>query len=506
MNKVYQKECESSLEYSLPDYMGDVKKILAVSAAPIPSGKFAGEGEAEFSGIVSYDILYSDTEGKLTRINASSDYDVSVPIDSESYKDSQIETRSSGVAVRLTGPRKLIAKANLSNNIRVSSGEELGVLGTAFSAGQSPEVAKKTVLVEDSIFAASAEREYAEEAERFPGVSADDIEIIATSGAVRIIEATATEGGVLVKGEFIITSIVRTENQPPFAIKKVVPFEETVSAEGATPDMQAAADGYLTSVTSGISEDAEGSTLTVNAICELSATLAYNRELEVMTDAYLKNRDTDSRYEDFEYSELVASGCTEESFSASVSRSDVGCEEIRDILALSCDVRSLEKNIDSQGFNISGEAAFSAVACEVNGDGEIGYLPLKFSVPFSLKVDVKKQIPHGSNIECFVSCPNTERVLEGERLSVKNTFKISYRISKPNTLRRITECNAVGDNEYHDTPSVIRVYYPEANESLFDIAKAYHTTAAKIAADNNLDIAASSISDAPLGVKKLIIK
>lgn len=506
MNKVYQKECESSFEYSLADYMGDVKKILTVSAAPIPSGKFVGDGDAEFSGIVSYDILYSDTEGKLTRISASSDYDVSVPIESEGYKDSQIETRAVGVAVRLTGPRKLIAKATLSNNVRASYEDTLEVSGSAFSGGLTPETAKNTVLVEDSIFTSSAEREYAEEAERLPGISADDIEIIATSGAVRILEATAIEGGVLVKGEIIITSIVRTENQPPFAIKKTVPFEETVSAEGATADMQVMADGCLTSVTSGVSDDAEGASVTVNAICELKATLAYNHTLEIMTDAYLKNRDTESKYEDFEYAELIAAASCEETFSASVSRSDIGCEEIRDILALSCEVRSFEKSLDSRGFNLSGEAALSGIACEVIGEGETGYLPLKFTVPFNVRVDTKRQIPEGSSIECFLSCPNTERVIEGERLSVKNTLKISYRISKPSTLRRITACNAVGDREYHDTPSVITVYYPEPSESLFDIAKAHHTTVSKLAADNNLDVSASSVTDAPLGVKMLIIK
>jgi hypothetical protein len=53
------------------------------------------------------------------------------------------------------------------------------------------------------------------------------------------------------------------------------------------------------------------------------------------------------------------------------------------------------------------------------------------------------------------------------------------------------------------------VYYPESKESLFSVAKKFHTTSAKIAEDNKLsaETLAGYNKDGTLsGVKKLIIR
>jgi hypothetical protein len=117
MNKTYQKECASSIEYILPDYMGDIKKILSVSAFANPTGKFASEGAVTFSGTVFYEVLYADADDVLTKISASSDYEFKQSLDGGEYIDSAIEPRVSASTIRLSGPRK----ANLSARLLYSS-------------------------------------------------------------------------------------------------------------------------------------------------------------------------------------------------------------------------------------------------------------------------------------------------------------------------------------------------------------------------------------------------
>ena len=509
MNKIYQKECESSCEYSLPDYLGDVKKILNVSASVIPSGKFVNDGEVNFSGVVSYDILYSDSEGKLSRITTSSDYDLSLPVDSDLYEDSFAEGRVANLSVRLTGPRKLTAKAVVSSNVKVSYNESLTCGGDAFADGNTPETVTCNISVEKTLFASSPEREYAEEAERLDGVSSDEIEVISASGQTRILEATPTENGVLVRGELIITCIIRTTEQPPFAIKKTVPFEETVNLDGLMPDMQVLADGYLSSVTAGVSDDVGGCVITVNAISELYCMASKNEDAALTKDAYLKNRETCGKYEDLEYSSIVCMKTEEGSFTASVSRGDIGCENIRDILTLGTDVRSFQKSITSGGFEISGDATVSGIACEINENGSIGYVPVKFTAPFKVFVSCNTSFPESAQLECSVTPVETEGVLDAEKLTVKCMLKIGYRVTSCDFIRRMTECSVVGDTEYKSCLSSITVYYPDEDESLFEIAKKFHTTGAKIASDNSLSEQTLAGKDLPVslsGVKKLIIR
>ena len=458
MKSIYQKECESSCEYTLPDYMGDVKKILTVSAAAIPSGKFVNDGAVEFSGIVSYDILYSDSEGKLTKITASSDYDVSQVLDMEKYNDSIADFRVASSSIRLNGPRKMVLRSSLVCTVRVSETEDISCIGDAFDNEEMLETATKNINVETAIFGLSPEREYAEEASKITSVSPDDIEIIGTSGTVRITESVPGENSVTVKGELIITSIIRTEEQPPFAIKKTVPFEENVSLEGANSDMQVYADGYLTSVTTGVAEENDGCSVTVNAICEFSCIAGTNDNLSVNTDAYLKNKDTECEYEDFTYTELVAMSNCEQSVTYDIPRSEVGCEAVREILTLSAEAKNVDKKILAGKLSLNGDMTICGIACEINEDNSINYIPVKFNFPFEANVNINCQIPEDSLIECFVTCVDADSALDAETLSVKCVLKIGYRIAKKMNVYRLKSCTVSGDGEYSAVNSRITVW------------------------------------------------
>jgi hypothetical protein len=65
------------------------------------------------------------------------------------------------------------------------------------------------------------------------------------------------------------------------------------------------------------------------------------------------------------------------------------------------------------------------------------------------------------------------------------------------------------DEEYSRDESVITVYYPNSSESLFSIAKKFHTSVAAIAEANRLTQSVFAESGSPIGtadVKKLLIK
>ena len=69
------------------------------------------------------------------------------------------------------------------------------VLGDALDGENQAESCTRVIKIEDYIYGEVLEREYAEEAERLPGLGGDDVEIIAAGGEVRITEASATDGG-----------------------------------------------------------------------------------------------------------------------------------------------------------------------------------------------------------------------------------------------------------------------------------------------------------------------
>ena len=66
-------------------------------------------------------------------------------------------------------------------------------------------------------------------------------------------------------------------------------------------------------------------------------------------------------------------------------------------------------------------------------------------------------------------------------------MRVRLHLSERKNVKRLKECNIVGDMTYSQSGAIIRVYYPEPEETLFEIAKKFHTTVAKIASDNGID-------------------
>ena len=508
MNRNYYKECESVREYVLPDYMGDVKKILSVNSRVVPSGKFLGDGTADFSGSVVYQVLYSDSEGKLTAIDTSSDWDTAINLGDSEYVDSGAEFRVESVSLRLGGPRKMILKSQVAIDVSVTYEDSVSVSGDAFDVDTEPQVSKKSVKLEKRTYLPTKPTEYSAEAETISGATAEDIEIIATSGSVRILEAVPTEEGVLVKGEIIITSIVRTEEEPPFAIRKIMPFEELVSAEGISPSAAGEAVMYISTVGASVADGEDGAILSVFASGELLCSVSENATESVVSDAYLVDYDTTPKYGDYKYTELLLSESGECEISCNVSREESACVGAREILKSTCEVKSLVGEFCESGVKITGEAHFSGVACEINEENETEYYQVKASCPIELTLPCSNFSGDGVTLDFKLVPTDSTASLTSDSICFFSKLKRCVRILKDNIIKVMTECNVNGEKE-EKCSSTVTVYFPDSEDTLFSVAKRFRSTGARIALDNELSEATLSgwdDKDSLHGVKRLIIK
>ncbi len=506
MNNIFKKDIECSTDYVLPDYLGDIRKILSVNATAVPAGKFVSGTDINLSGIVNFEVLYSDAEGRLSAFTASADYDAAIPAASEGYIDSYTDTRVTNCGIRLSGPRKLSARAALRLTALVGADEDITPGGDALALDGEAEVLKREIMKEFIHVGSREEREFAEIAERTEA-PADSIEIIASSGLVRISEAAVSEGGVTVRGELIVTAIVKADGGAPFAVKKSIPFEETVEIEGVGEGMQAMAQGTLTSVGASVSEDADGTYISVSAILELSAIAAENKAQSVICDAYLKNAATAASYEKLEYSELACIGSSEHKVSAEFSREELGLSENDSIIFASADVKAGRGTPSAGGLNICGEVNISVVACQENESGECTFTPARFSIPYDINVNCGCHLKDDCISECKLDIASVDCSADGDKISAECTVTVFYHVAVPSELERLSECSVIVGGEYEKTSSVVTVYYPEEGETLFGIAKKFRRSASDIAADNSISVSTSTAGGTELrGVKKLIIR
>lgn len=82
MEKLYDGESSNELsdDYSLPDYLPDIRKIVRVGAKPQLNGKYMNGEKVEFEGRVFYEILYISSENTLKVIAFDTSFEQNVPI------------------------------------------------------------------------------------------------------------------------------------------------------------------------------------------------------------------------------------------------------------------------------------------------------------------------------------------------------------------------------------------------------------------------------------------
>ena len=107
---------ENSCDFVLPDYMGDVKKLLRYSATPSPCDKFESGGELTVLTSILYRVLYLDSDDVVREATFSSEHEC-VQKMPENCINSTVSVSVDSLVIRLWGPRKICARAQIKLSV-----------------------------------------------------------------------------------------------------------------------------------------------------------------------------------------------------------------------------------------------------------------------------------------------------------------------------------------------------------------------------------------------------
>lgn len=499
---------ESSAEYVLPDYLGDVRKILFTSASVRPAGRLVGGDRVECSGIVAYNMIYLDAEDNLSSAEFTSDYDYSLKCPTDSCRDIQADTRASGYSVRLVGPRKIAAKASIIGSAMLTCDEKLAISVDALPSRGEPELAKRRINIRHTEISSIMEREYAEVLTKLDSAIAEEVSVIHCDAKATVESAEYDDGAVKLKGKFRICAMIKNGESGAYLAEKALNFEESVPFEKADEDMKFLSDITLTSLKPVVNACEDGCEVVLSGILELSVTGEKNDTLEVVTDGYLKECASACDYEEFTYLEFVDLASEKTSHSASVPRSEIESGKIREVIFLNAEPRVDSLTKESDGLKILGEIKYSGVASELDEEGNISYVMLKFSSPFDINVNNDCQKCDKIRYDVKIKAHNASASIDSENLSVSCSLEVTGVICEEKSQRILASMSAKESEPYVKEGGKITVYYPTAEDTLFSVSKRFHTSPVKVAADNALTEAVmlgENEEGRLLGVRKLII-
>ena len=497
---------ESTGEYSLPDYNGDVKRVLAVKTRLTPAGSFVGEDTLDISGTVAYDVVYVDADDIISHAEFSTDYDASVRISPDVYVDSDVRARVVGCNMRLVGPRKLLVKCSLDADVSISEKRGYYVGGDAFIEYE-PELVTATAEVYAPSFIRGEAREMSEEITSLDGVISDEIEVL-LSDAIFILDSLVEgEESVEIKGSIKASILYRSGEDVPRLMTKAMPYTAVVSL----PDAELSdTEPHVSigNVRAVVQPTDDGVSLALTLTVTPSLISRSNRTLELVSDAYLKERGSENEYIELGYTEHVASERCESTLSSEVPLSEVGIESGGEVVWADATAKVDGCEVVDGGVRVEGEIRFAGIVCQTNDDMAPICHPIKFNIPFNENVNINCQNHSNLRAECNV-CAIEPEIKIGESILTASCTVVMSATVMTEKRQRCLGSSYLTDEEYVKDASVVTVYYPDPSESLFDIAKRFHTSVGAIAVSNRLAESVSSYSDRPLGtsgVNKLIIK
>ena len=499
---------DSSADYSLPDYNGDIKKVLFTSANVLPAAKINDSESVSSSGVVSYDILYINEENELDHVSFTSDYDVSAKLRSQGVCGADVETRVSSFSHRLFGPRRVNMKATLLSEVRAICTEELD---GADKIRENPdaECVIKNIEVANTLLSHSAEREYAECIAKLDGVIADEVDVLYSTASYGFDSVKAEEGGVALKGAFYISAILRCDGAAPALYRKRIPFDELIETEGVGANMSVLASAVVSSLVCETVGNDDGASVNASIIAEYSFTCTENKSHSFVKDAFLKSADCENSYEKINYTTHLATESKILNYTYTIPFSDVCESAVRSVIYTSAPTRISNVELTENGVCTEVEFKINGICSTIDEDGKVGYFALKSASKTNEKVNLGSQICEKTAVECKARTIDAVATIDEENIYIDITYAIDVDATVSNSELSLSDIHAKDGDEIKPRGSKISVYYPTGEDSLFSVARMYHTSVKDIAALNMLsESVINNFSDKSSlsGVKRLIIK
>lgn len=499
---------EVGCDYVLPDYLGDVRKILFTEARCLPLPTYMSGDELSTSGAVEFRMIYTDSEGQISSFSFTGDYESCERISQETSPEIFSESEVSSFSMRLLGPRKISAKARVVTSVRLAFDETLELCGTGAELS-SLERATRPVTVMNPVSGESCEREYAEAVTMLEGVTLDETRVIHEHAEHRITECRATSGEVYVSGEHIVSAIIAIGDAPAALYEKRIPFAESLLLDGACEDTSASVSVIYPSLKIELTPDDSGVSVCASLIAEYTPRALGNRSLEMTTDGYLTDRDCDCRYSELELQRFLCRRDLEDTVEIAVDTSSLSLEMPESLLFVSAEAHVREVEHTDGVLRITSDVRFSGIACEKSGEDSTAYAPLRHTAEFKKEIAIDTEdIGDISADVGLISYDARGRVEDG---TVLLSARLSYGIELGDVYkcRYLSDIDTAGEPEDKQESGRITVYYPDSEDTLFSVARRFRTTTERIAIDNSLTdtvVADKSATASLHGVAMLIIK
>ena len=487
---------EVSEEFSLPDYVPEIRRLLHTRAGVLPESKYVGDdgtnSRVDFGGTVTYLLIYADDEGKLCSLPLTSSYEASASLVGKPNNVS-IDTWVDTVTPRVNAPRRITIKSRLKSRIQgwesVNEAEKIENKSTADELFIERDVTElKTVSIKPISL------EGVKISDRLDMQGIQSPRPIWCDAVAVIKDVRAQNNSVSVRGEAKIKCICEA-NGEMVALTKSVPIAEEISTQGATLGDMAWVRARCVSLAISNEQSDDNSQMFFDLDCELEGELLRNTDSRITRDCYSTKYETEESYKTVDVYSVAKAQNSSFTISEGVKRKNKEMARIIDVL---WDPVCEKTEFKGDKTLVNGKLNLTVIGeGEENENGIAEYLSESYEMPFKYACDVGSLSEPISKASASILDVRAE--LDGEKIHISAEVYIAMSVIDRAKIQALNTSVLKKDKEIKKDAGCVRVYFPKEGDTLWEIAKKYHVTMQALREQN-------SLGDGDVeGIKNLII-
>ena len=475
------QECPVDLEASLPDYCPDIQRILKCQINPrITSRSIAGD-RLMIDGNYRVTVCYLPPEGNSVRFFTADDaFSTEIALKQQAENSLVFASpRVEYVNCRASGPRRLNIHGSFSLCAKVvRAGQEDAVCGID---GDDVEQRKTPVTLNQLVGFSQQQFSVDEVLESSQGKPVAD-SVIRTQTFVELQESKIAAGKLMTKGEIKIRVVYLSagENSTIASDDFSIPFTQMLDCDGAAEDCICCVRLSVTGVDAQIRNDSSGESSYFDVQVKVGAIVqAYRKvDFQLVDDAYSRKYDLciNSKQKILEnYSESVT-----DTFSV---RSDISLEEntAANVTDIWSEMASASASVESGKITAKGKFNLGILAEDEKG------MPIYLERLVDFEHVMACSSSGDLNCAAEAAVKSVSGRISGKGIEVKAELVLSVELSQKLTFREISEVTADESKPaVRDDAASLCLYYASEGESIWNIARAYHTSAEAVREENGI--------------------
>lgn len=484
MNEVvYDGSAEQPIECDalLPEYCPDIVRILKCAIDPQITAAVVSGDRLNLEGNAAAHVYYCAEGGVLRHTEVKIPFARSVELGNTPV--SPLVTVTPGVDYvncRAVNQRRLDIRGALALYVRVTGMREEEVISDAQGGGLQlrREMVKVTdqVSQQDTIFPVSETLELAYGKAAVSAVLRSDVR-------VNLQESRIVSGRVMVKGELLLHVAYQPMEQENRleVMEYTLPLSQVIEADGAEEDCicDVSVSTAACELTPKQNEDGEYRQLALEVKLRAVASVFRHREIPVACDCYSTRYACPIKTRPVRFLQLADVFRETITHRAALDLPD----EVDSVLDAWCDLNGLEWTLEGSTALVQIRLCVAMFTCQQDGEmayfEQIAELEQRITVPAGLE-NLRIE-PTAEILGCSYSLPGTAQ------LELRCDILLSGRILGEANCHALCEIALDEDSPKERVENRLVLYYAAEGESIWNIAKAYNTSASAIWEENAVE-------------------